>query len=582
MKIALVATILLIGQTLGFGYVSQTNALPLNLSSLNLNLGNGWETISGGNNLATLQKSDQFNLKADSDNSESENANASVDLLKKVDESAQDNDTDGSDQDNKADGSDQEAAEESTSQLNMSAEGGAQMNISGDAQLSLEGELRAQSVQQGQTTVTSGKTILMRGPTVIRQQLVQQPIIRQRIVQQPIIKRRVVQKQLNKSQQTLAETQTNNVQKRSVDITVPAKQIFNNETIQPTLLTRNTQINFNRGGETVVNKDAIINALKTQNENRVRVENAPAQQIYHHQRIQPTLLTVNDKVNLVQLPDREVNYDQVVRPTENRVVNRRQPFNVDANEIVSKTTIKPQLLNVNTKLDVAQSPDVNVNKNDIVLPVQNSETTRVQNAVVPAQRTFVQPVIQYIINENETHHVHKPVFKRVPYLKQVTVPTTILQKNPVVKRVPVPVRTQAQAMVKSREYAFNVAPSGEASTGFVQRQSFNLGTEGVPVEINGGKAEWELATNNETSQGGVIASEGQAFAQGAESSSADDNGDDEKETKEEKLSNKMAEIKGAIKALNSVDASVKGDSKLNANVFNNNLEGGWTYIGSGY
>ena len=608
MKIAILA-LCIIGKTLGFGYSSA--AAPLNLESLNLNLGNNWQTLSAAqmNASANAEGADAY-LTAEGDNYDSQgvsvsngeaalegnmymnmagnnNMQANADLLAQAQMSG----------DVSADSNaNAYMTADSNANAYMTADSNADMNLEGQAQLagqmSLEGqaELAGQMSLEGQAqlegqTVTAGRTMYLRGPTVVRQQLVQQPIIRQRIVQQPIIRRRVVKKQLNRSQSTLPLTQTQNTQTRSQDIRVPGQEIMNNETVQPTLHTRNTQVNLNRGGERVVNREPIINATQTRNENRVRVQNAPAQQIYHHTRVQPTLHTINEKVNLVQLPDRVVNYDQVVRATQNRTVNRTQAFNVPANEIHSHTQIRPQLLNVNTQLNLERSPDVVVNRPDQVLASQNSVRVRTQNETVPAQKTFVQPVIQYVINENETHHIHKPVFKRVPYLKKVTVPTTILQKNPVVKRVPVPVKTQSQASVRSREYAFNVNPSGRASTGWVQRRSFNLPAQGVPVEVNGGKAVWGAEGQPQPQMLNAQATwsgDAQAYRAGPMGAAYDAANANAQLTQPQN-------VQDALDALNAEDAQeaqeaqvaqANGQNLLNANVFQNNLQGGnWTYVG---
>jgi len=240
--------------------------------------------------------------------------------------------------------------------------------------------------------------------------------------------------------------------------------------------------------------------------------------------------------------------------------------------------IRPQLMNINTKLDVVQSPDQIVNRPDIVNPTQRRETMRIQNATVPPQKTFVQPVIQYVINENETHHVHSPVFKRVPYLKRVTVPTTVLQKVPVVKKLPVPVKTRAEAFVKSREYGFNLNPIAKASTGFVERRSYALSPEEqVPIEVRGGKAVWELSGQN---AGADLVTSAEVQAVADESDSDESESESEAEAEAEVEAEAQAEAQAEYQAEAQADAQDDySQFKLNDAVFQSGAPLNWELIG---
>lgn len=500
MKIALF-TVLILGQSLALLSFGDNN-----MQQVNLNQGN-WKLLSN----QQLQGGDGNTLQMALNNMQLQNGEGDDEGDAQGDSSAMWSSEGASEGDSGAEGSmwmsgDAEADSEGNAEsngdlLSQAMNGGdasASFMSSGDSSAQMSGEMSGETqFVNGGTTVVTGKTQYLRGPTVIRQRLVQQPIIRQRIVQQPIIKRRIVQRKVVRSQQNVAPTESNREFKRNVNITVPAKEVQNTTTVQPTLLTRNTNVSLNRAGSRNVNRQPRVNATQTRNEERVRVVNAPAQQIVHHTRVQPTLHTINQTVRLNQLPTRTVNHDQVVRAVQNRRVNKSQNFNVEANEIHNHRTIRPNLTNIRTQVQLQNSPDQTVNRPDIVLNSRNNTTMRVQNATVPGQKTYVQPVIQYVINENETHHVHKPVFKRVPYLKQITVPTTVLQKNPVIRRVKVPVKTQAAMKAKMRTQSFSVRPSGRASTGWVEHRSMTLPAEGVPVEVNGGTARWEVTGTND-------------------------------------------------------------------------------------
>merc|ERR1719499_3006324 len=320
--------------------------------------------------------------------------------------------------------------------------------------------------------------------TVIRKKLIQQPIVRQKLIQQPIVRRRVVRKKLFKSVKNMKPVVRNRVYNRKVNFNLPAKRITNNTVIQPTLLTKNTLVNLNRGGKRVVQRRDRVNAVKNSTVNRVRFVNAPDQDIILNTKIQPSLHTLRNRVNLVRAPRKELTFRPRVRPAINKSIVRTQNFDVLGNNIIDNTRIKPRLTNVRTNVELARRPNVVINRQDRVLPVRSRSNLRVQNAVIPGRKTFVQPVIQYVINENETHHVHKPVFKRVPFLKQITVPTTLL-------------KTKSTVSTRVKQMRININPSRRASTGFVENKVFRTTSNNVPIEVRGGRATWNVTNTKD-------------------------------------------------------------------------------------
>lgn len=359
-----------------------------------------------------------------------------------------------------------------------SMQGGAAMNagMSGEGaawESSLGGS--SMTVQQGFGGVTSQGTVVSVSKPVYAQRLISQPIIKRQIIQQPVIRRRILKKNLIQSVQNMAPVVNNRNVNRTVNVSVPAKEINNLTVVRPRVHTNNVEVKFNKGPQRTVTRATIVEPVRTRAEARSRTVQAPGTVNVHHTVNQPTVHTVRENVNFSKQADRTVNHRPVTRATRYTRRQRTQAVNAAGNEVHNYTTIKPMVRTERVNVQFVRQPQQVTNNPERVENVQRRTVRRVQNAQVPANKTIIQPIVQNIVRDREMHHIHKPIFKRVEVVRTVKVPTNIIQKVAVVKRVKVPVRTQGKVQVfKGKEYwdtryqgrAMGPGSSGNASASF--------------------------------------------------------------------------------------------------------------------
>ena len=68
--------------------------------------------------------------------------------------------------------------------------------------------------------------------------------------------------------------------------------------------------------------------------------------------------------------------------------------------------------------------------------------TREEVLTAPARKIITQPVHQHYIREKDIHHIHRRVIKKQFVGRKVKVPTPVIQKIPIVRRVQAKVQTK--------------------------------------------------------------------------------------------------------------------------------------------
>lgn len=287
----------------------------------------------------------------------------------------------------------------------------------------------------------------------VAQRLISQPIIRRKIIQQPIVTKRIIKKKIYKTVQNEKPNIKEKVIRKKFDVRVPAKEINNLTIIKRKIHTNNVNVKFNKLPQIRIYKKKKILPIKIKNERRIKIIKTPGQINYHHTIIKPTIHTIKEKLNLIQNAPKIINHKPI---TKNLIIKnkfRTQNVKIPSNEIHNKTIIKPILRRERVKIEYIKKPDVVINKKDIYEEEKKKFMMRTRNVRVPPQKTVIQPIIQNIIRERETHHIHKPLFKKYHITKTVTVPTNIIQKVEVLKKVKVPVKTKGKvSVVRGKEF----------------------------------------------------------------------------------------------------------------------------------
>ena len=135
-------------------------------------------------------------------------------------------------------------------------------------------------------------------------------------------------------------------------------------------------------------------------------------------------------------------------------------FNAPQPQIHHRTTIIPTIQRNNTVVQLNRQADRNQNNQPIVHPTINKEETRTQVVQAPAKQIITQPVVQHLVHHQETHHHHRPTIKKKVNVRKVAVPTPIIQKIPVYRKVQAVVDTKvlpAQTFVLKRRGGFSTA-----------------------------------------------------------------------------------------------------------------------------
>ena len=108
----------------------------------------------------------------------------------------------------------------------------------------------------------------------------QQPIIKQRVVQTPIIRKRIVQRPVYTETENKQPIVDNKTEVVTVPVQVPGKTTIREKFIQPTVITKDVQLQVNRGEPEVVNMPIQTRPVKYEEEVVTRTVQAPAKEVY--------------------------------------------------------------------------------------------------------------------------------------------------------------------------------------------------------------------------------------------------------------------------------------------------------------
>ena len=104
--------------------------------------------------------------------------------------------------------------------------------------------------------------------------------------------------------------------------------------------------------------------------------------------------------------------------------------------------IKPTIHKEMTNVKFNKLADQNKTLQDVVHPTKYKQEMRVQTVQAPAKQIITQPVHQHFIKHKEVHHIHRPIIKKKYVVKKVKVPTPVIQKIPIVRKVKAWVKTK--------------------------------------------------------------------------------------------------------------------------------------------
>ena len=273
---------------------------------------------------------------------------------------------------------------------------------------------------------------------VITQKIVQQPIIKQRIVQTPIVRKRVVKRPVYTEQEQLSPIVDTQTTTRTVPVNVPGKTTIREKYYQPTVLTRDVQVQLNKG-QTQVN-DLPVQTRATQYSEEVvnKVINAPAKEIYTQPIIQKTVVNNTEKV---QFNKSNPVYETRAPIEREPILQERTRFETvtrPGREIYNNTYIQPVVQRENVDVQFNRQADKHVNLEEVVAPAQYKTTNRVETVQVPGNQIITQPIIQRTVEQRNIHHVQTPQVNRVAVHRPYPVPTPVIKKVPVIRRIPVP------------------------------------------------------------------------------------------------------------------------------------------------
>ena len=130
--------------------------------------------------------------------------------------------------------------------------------------------------------------------------------------------------------------------------------------------------------------------------------------------------------------------------------DRVHVHNAAANEVNNRTIIRPYHNIETTDVQINKADNQVQNREDIVHPTVFKTETREEVLQAPGRTIITQPVHQHYIKEKDIHHIHRPVIKKKFVVRKVRIPTPVVQKIPIVRKVQARVNTKvlpAQTLV---------------------------------------------------------------------------------------------------------------------------------------
>ena len=199
-----------------------------------------------------------------------------------------------------------------------------------------------------------------------------------------------------------------------------------------------------------IRRQPIVQPTKTRTQNRTKVYNARGDQIHHHTKILPQVHEHRQQVRFVKEPARRGQKPSVTRAPIFRRRDSTKVVRAQQNEQHQHTIIKPRVENTDTNVQINKLPNRRQNLQDVVHATENKQIVRNQVIQAPAKTLVTQPIVQHIVREKEVHHIHRPVIKKQQVVRKINVPTPVIQKVPIVRRVRAVVQTKvlpAQTLV---------------------------------------------------------------------------------------------------------------------------------------
>lgn len=163
--------------------------------------------------------------------------------------------------------------------------------------------------------------------------------------------------------------------------------------------------------------------------------NAPANQIHYHTTVQPEVHEIKQDIKFQKAADQHHQEEQETRRPIVKQRNRTYVYKAQPNVVHNYTVIKPHVNTETTEVRFNKQEDQVQNKPDTVLPTVNKTVTREQVVTVPGKQIITQPVHQHYIKDKEIHHIYRPVIKKKFVVRKVNVPTPVIQKIPIVRKV---------------------------------------------------------------------------------------------------------------------------------------------------
>lgn len=90
-------------------------------------------------------------------------------------------------------------------------------------------------------------------------------------------------------------------------------------------------------------------------------------------------------------------------------------------------------------MQINKGEDKQVQLEPITAQAEFFNVNKTQVVNIPGKEVITQPVVQEYYQQNDVHHIQKPVFDKVEINRYVPLPTPFAQKVPVIRRIPVPV-----------------------------------------------------------------------------------------------------------------------------------------------
>ena len=239
--------------------------------------------------------------------------------------------------------------------------------------------------------------------------------------------------------QPIVDSQTTT---RTVPVNVPGKTTIKEKYIQPTVLTKDVQVQLNRG-QTQIN-DMPVQTRPTQYSEEVvnKVVQAPAKEVYTQPIIQKTVVNNRETVEFQKSAPQYETKQPVYREPILQERNRTQTITRPGKEIYNNTYIQPIVQRENVDVQFNREADKQVQLDDVVAPAQFKTTNRVETVQVPGNQIITQPVVQKYVEQRDIHHIQQPSVVKVPVHRPYPVPTPVVKKVPIVRKIPVPVASK--------------------------------------------------------------------------------------------------------------------------------------------